>query len=261
MDAAMRWILMARYNPIQVQHIVRHVADVVQKRLGLPNHDLYADVKRQSHNVALSFVDGFRDTMQHSAHPLETGIRIAAAGNIIDFGAKDHASLDLHKELNSLERLKFGRYDYDAFHAKLGGAEQLLYLCDNVGEIDFDKLLMEQLRKSYPQLQITAAMRQSPIINDATVDDALVAGLDQVSTVISSGSVYPGTILSECTNAFRELYYKADLVISKGQGNFETILPDADERVFFMLRIKCDTMAHLAGLQKGELVFMQGKQK
>lgn len=102
-------------------------------------------------------------------------------------------------------------------------------------------------------------MRQCPIINDATVDDAFEAGLQDYATVISSGSVYPGTILSECTAEFKNLYAHADLIISKGQGKFETLLDQGDSRVFFLLRIKCDTMAKLSGQVKGRLVFMQGK--
>lgn len=261
MDEALRRILMARIEPLQVQHIVRHVADDIQKRLGKPNLDLYAAVKKQSHEVALSFTNQFREAIKQSKTPLETGIRVAAAGNIIDFGAKDHASLDLQNELSAFNHLIFGRYDYSAFIKKLEKANQILYVCDNVEEIDFDKLFIEQILQLYPKIQIVAAMRQSPIINDATVEDALEAGLDKVATVISSGSVYPGTILNECNSNFRELYYKVDLVISKGQGNFETMLPYADERVFFMLRIKCNTMAKLTAIRKGELVFMQGKKE
>lgn len=214
LDAALRWILIARYNPLQVQHIVRHVADVAQEMLGKKNLDLYAEIKRQSHEVALTFVESFQRQIQLSESPIETGIRIAAAGNIIDFGAKDHAKLDLHAELGSLNHLKFGCYDVEAFLARLSGATRLLYICDNVGEIVFDRMLMELLKTHYPHLQITAAMRHSPIINDATVEDAKIAGLDQVATVVSSGSIYPGTILDECTSEFRNQFYYADMVIS-----------------------------------------------
>lgn len=256
LDATFSYISMARQTPMVVQHIVRKVANKVQSILGKENVDLYAEVKRRSHEVALSFLQGFQKEVLASASPIEMGIRIAAAGNIIDFGAKEHANLDIKVELSNVQNLQFGRYDWNAFQKRLSTAKSLLYVCDNVGEIVFDKILMEQLKLNYPELQITAAMRESPIINDATVDDAHVAGLEQVATVISSGSVYPGTILEECNTQFKELFSSADLVISKGQGNFETLLADGDERVFFLLRIKCDTMAKLAGQKKGDLVFI-----
>lgn len=261
LDAALRWILIARYNPLQVQHIVRHVADETLKILGNKDADIYAAIKKQSHEIALSFVDSFHKQMQESHSPLETGIRIAAAGNIIDFGVKDHANLDLHKELSAVDQLQFGRYDIDAFLTRISKAKNLLYICDNAGEIVFDRLLMEQIKTEYPHVQITAAVRHAAIINDATLEDARVAELHPFANVISSGSIYPGTILNECSGTFQNLYSHTDLIISKGQGNFETLLNDGDERVFFLLRIKCETMAQIAKQKKGELVFLQGTRK
>ena len=258
LDAALRWILIARYNPLQVQHIVRHIADETLKILGNKDADIYAAIKKQSHEIALSFVDSFHKQMQASHSPLETGLRIAAAGNIIDFGAKDHASLDLHKELSAIDQLQFGRYDIHEFLVRISKARNLLYICDNAGEIVFDRLLMKQIKTEYPNVQITAAVRHSAIINDATLEDAQLAELHPFANVISSGSVYPGTILNECSGMFQNLYSHADLIISKGQGNFETLLNYGDKRVFFLLRIKCETMAHIAQQKKGDLVFMQG---
>jgi hypothetical protein len=107
-------------------------------------------------------------------------------------------------------------------------------------------------------VRITAAVRDKPIINDATLADAKVVGLDRLVTTISSGSVYPGTILTETTPAFQELFAAVDVILSKGQGNFETLLPLADKRIFFLLRIKCEYMAALADVEKGGLVLMQG---
>jgi uncharacterized protein with ATP-grasp and redox domains len=261
LDSTLQTILNAHNRPMLVQHIVRHVADVTQDLLHKNNCDIYGTSKQNSHEIALTFVDDFQKQIEASQSPLEIGIRIAAAGNIIDFGAKDHASLDLNAELNSLNQLSFGHYDAKPFFSRLKNARNLLYICDNAGEIVFDKMLMGLLKQNYSKLEIIAALRHYPIINDATVDDALYAGLDEFATVISSGSIYPGTILDECSSEFIKLYKNADLIISKGQGNFETLLPIADERIFFLLRIKCDTMAKLAGQKKGDLVFLQGKIK
>jgi hypothetical protein len=104
-----------------------------------------------------------------------------------------------------------------------------------------------------------AALRDKPIINDATLADAEAVGLDRLVTTLSSGSVYPGTILSETTEKFQNVYACADVVLSKGQGNFETLLPVADRRVFFLLRVKCDYMAALSQVEKDSLVLMQAK--
>jgi damage-control phosphatase, subfamily I len=102
-----------------------------------------------------------------------------------------------------------------------------------------------------------AALRDRPIINDATLEDARSVGLDCLVDTISSGSVYPGTVLPETTREFRQLFADADVMIAKGQGNLETLLPIADNRLFFLLRIKCAYMATLTGVEKGSLVLMQ----
>ena len=180
--------------------------------------------------------------------------------SIIDFGAKDHASLNLDEELQSLDKTPFAHYDLEAFRRALKGASLLLYVCDNSGEVVFDMLFIKELKRTYPNIQIVAAVREKPIINDATLKDAKSVGLDRLVKTISSGSVYPGTILPETTEEFQSLYALADVILSKGQGNFETLLPIADKRVFFLLRIKCELMASVAKVQKDSLVLMQGSE-
>ena len=152
LDTALRWIQIARYNPLQVQHVVRRVADTAQSLLKSKNQDLYADAKAQSHQIALHWAQSFREQLFKDPDPLAFGIQLAAAGNIIDFGAKEHGSFDLQQELRSVCHLEFGWDDREAFRERLSQARVLLYICDNVGEIDFDRVLMEYLRQAYPQL-------------------------------------------------------------------------------------------------------------
>lgn len=261
LETAIRWLLISRHEPIQVQHIVRRITDEALKTCIVTKNDIYANVKKSSNEIALSFVKIFQKQLDQTHTPLEFGIRIAAAGNIIDFGAKDHAQLDVAKELSIVNDLKFGKYDFSPFTEKLKTTQTLLYICDNAGEIVFDKILMRVIKTIYPAIQITAAFRHIPIINDATIEDAIDIGMEDTAKIISSGSVYPGTILSETSSQFREEYANADLILSKGQGNFETLLNEADERMFFLLRIKCETMAKLSGQQKGDLVLMQGRKQ
>lgn len=243
-----------------VQHIVRRVADAIIAEKGESSlFDIYAGIKEKSNRLALDYADRLQGDIDGSASPLEKGLQVAAAGNIIDFGAKDHATLDLDKELRSLCNIPFTRYDFETFRKSLNAASTLLYLCDNSGEIVFDKLFIKLLQREYPELRIVAALRDKPIINDATLADAEAVGLDRLVTTLSSGSVYPGTVLSETTEKFQNVYACADVVLSKGQGNFETLLPVADRRVFFLLRIKCDYMAALSQVEKNSLVLMQAK--
>jgi uncharacterized protein with ATP-grasp and redox domains len=248
----------SKTTSILVQHVVRRVADAIIEEKGESSFfDIYAGVKEVSNLLALDYAESLQKKIDASLSPLETGLQIAAAGNIIDFGAKDHASLDLNKELRSLGNIPFTRYDFESFRKSLKAASTLLYLCDNSGEIVFDMLFIKQLQREYPDLRIVAALRDRPIINDATLADAKAIGLDQLVTSISSGSIYPGTILSETTEEFQKIYTSADVILSKGQGNFETLLPLADDRIFFLLRIKCDYMAALAQVERDSLVLMR----
>ena len=246
--------------PILVQQIVRRVADTIIQELDeSPDFDIYAEVKEKSNTLSLAYVEKFQKKIDASDSPFETALQIAAAGNIIDFGVKNHASVNLDKELQYLDRTPFDRYDIEPFKKALNGASTLLYICDNSGEIVFDMLFIKELQREYPNLQIVAALRDMPIINDATLKDAKAVGLDRLVTVISSGSVYPGTILPETTKEFQKLYASADVMLSKGQGNFETLLPWSNKRLFFLLRIKCEYMATLSEVKQDNLVLMQGK--
>jgi uncharacterized protein with ATP-grasp and redox domains len=249
----------SKTTPLLVQHIIRRVADtIIQERGESQDFDIYADVKEESNILSLAYADGFQKKLDASASPLETGLQIAAAGNIIDFGAVNQGPINLEKELQSLNKIPFARYDIEPFKKALDGASTLLYICDNSGEIVFDMLFIKELQREYPNLQIVAALRDKPIINDATLEDAKEVGLDHLVATISSGSIYPGTILPETTEEFQKLFASADVILSKGQGNFETLLPIADERLFFLLRIKCEYMAVLSKVRKDNLVLIQG---
>ncbi len=258
-EHSMRYLLETRGEDIVVQHVIRNATDKAVDLSGRgTDFDPYREIKKRSNNIALAFTGEFRKTIRNSPEPLQEALKIAAAGNIIDFGAKQHGSLDVEKELGTIDDRVFGQFDFEAFSERLKSATRLLYICDNAGEIVFDKLCVEEIGRYNPQTEIICAVRERPVINDAVLPDARDAGLDKVAKVISSGSIYPGTLLEETTDDFKRLYAEADLIISKGQGNFETLLDAADERLFFILRIKCDQMAELSRVAKGELVLMQG---
>lgn len=249
----------SRTTPILVQHIVRRVTDAIILEIDeSPDFDIYKEIKRQSNDLAISSVGKFQKIIDGSSSPLEKAIQIASAANIIDFGANH--SVDVEEELQSLSDIAFDCYNITEFKNRLAGSSTLLYLCDNCGEIVFDMPLIREIQSEYPDLRITAVFRDKAIINDATLEDAEAVGFTSLVPCISSGSVYPGTVLPETSNEFRALYDSADMIISKGQGNFETLLPTGDKRTFFLLRIKCEYMAQLSGVKKDYLVLMQGQE-
>jgi len=208
--------------------------------------DPFKTVKKQSTEKALALYPRLKKDVSESEDPLGLAIRLAITGNVIDFGVP--SSHDLESEIEKIMEQSFGRRDEEEFKKAVTGAEWILYLGDNAGETVFDRLLIETLARP-----TTYIVRERPIINDATREDALAAGLDKVATIISSGCAAPGTVLDQCTPEFRELFRKAPVVISKGQGNFET-LSESDAPVFFLLKAKCDVVARHLGVKKGDLV-------
>jgi len=138
------------------------------------------------------------------------------------------------------------------FSRAIAAAERILYLADNAGEIVFDRLLIERL----PTEKVTVAVRGLPVINDATLIDAEYAGITELVEVIDNGSDAPGTILEDCSEAFLERFHAADLIISKGQGNYET-LSQVHKDIYFLLKVKCPVVARDVGCQMNSLVLQR----
>lgn len=209
--------------------------------------DPYADVKERFNALALGLYDDLKDMVARSSDRFETAIRLAMAGNIIDFGAAATVTDEaLSASIrDSLMRL-LDRESLEALRDGVRTAGSILYLCDNAGEIVFDRVFIEEL----PRDRVTAVVRGAPVINDATLADAERVGLTGIVRVIDNGSDAPGTILSDCSDEFRKAFEEADVVIAKGQGNYET-LSDAGRPVFYVLRVKCPVIARDSGFSVG----------
>ena len=214
--------------------------------------DPYKALKDLYNSKALSLLSPLRKVISSSEDTFETAARLAIAGNIIDFG---HLNSDFDISLNeiiedTLER-PFSINRLDDLRRETEQASRILYLADNTGEIVFDRLLIEEI-DGYRE-RVVLGVRGAPIINDATLDDARRAGLTDLVTVIENGSDAPGTILEECGKRFREEFEKADLIIAKGQGNYET-LSERRDNIFFLLKVKCPAIALDLGCQTGAIV-------
>ncbi len=217
--------------------------------------DPYQRLKTASNTQALKIVPALRNEIDASASQLTAAMRFAIAGNCIDYGA--FASIDVLGALGKSRTSPFVVDHSDLFRdriATLMNGAMVLYLADNSGEVVYDSLLIEYLFRQ--GFAITIAVKDGPIINDALLEDALVAGLDRFGRIISNGSRCPGTVLDQCSVEFRQIFTSADLVISKGQGNFES-LSEVDREIFFLLMLKCEVaarhMAALAGVDAANL--------
>jgi uncharacterized protein with ATP-grasp and redox domains len=208
--------------------------------------DPYFQIKQDNIKEALALYPELKEIVEKSANPLLTAVRIAIAGNVIDLGMNKH--FDIRQDVYTILNQQFGIDDFDKFEHELSKANTILYLGDNSGESVFDKILIEQMNK-----KVYYAVREVPIINDVTIKEAIDSGLDEVSEIISSGCIAPATLLNQCNEAFLTLFDQADLIISKGQGNYEG-LSDSSRSVFFLLKAKCPIIAKDLNVLENDIV-------
>lgn len=214
------------------------------------NPDPYRELKQASIARALALYPELKQRVADSPDPLLTAIRVAIAGNVIDFGV--NRVFDLEADVAEILEKDFAVCDDLEFRAALDRAEDVLYLGDNAGETVFDRVLIETIGK-----RVTYVVRGAPIINDATYEDAVQSGLDRVATIVSSGSTAPGTLLEQCSDDFRDRFQQAGFIISKGQGNYEG-LSGRNEPVFFLLKAKCPVISRDIGVKQEAILLKQG---
>jgi uncharacterized protein with ATP-grasp and redox domains len=215
--------------------------------------DPYLQIKNRFSKSALQMYPELKQRIESSADPFETAVRLAIAGNVIDLGVKSELEeSSIEKTIAQSLTTTLEMDVLEDFRSATARAKDILYLGDNAGEIVFDRLLIEQL----PCRNITFAVKASPVINDATMEDAIIAGLTDIVDVIDNGSDAPGTILDDCSETFRRRFDEADLVIAKGQGNYES-LNDTDKPIFFILRAKCRVVAQHLGCKIGSPILVK----
>ncbi len=224
--------------------------------------DPYKKIKDEYNRIALAQLPDLRAMAKAASasssgkHPLEGGVRAAIAGNIIDFGIYD--TIDLDRSLQESFRFPLSGTDFQKFSHDLSLASRVLYLCDNAGEIVFDRVLIEVLRGMGKE--VTAAVKGVPVINDATLEDAEAAGLrDAANHIVQNGNDGIGTLLELCSKEFLEAYRSAELVISKGQANYETLAPVRDDRIYFLFKVKCPVVAAALGRSDGDIIIRDNR--
>ncbi len=221
---------------------------IVRERMA--HDDPYRALKDHSTRAALALYPRLKALVAESANPLETAVRVSIAGNIIDFALSDELA-DLWATVERVLTAPFAVDDLAALRAALDTADRVLYLADNAGETVFDRVLIEALL-----LPVTYCVKGGPTLNDATREDALAAGLETCADLMDNGSDAPGTILSLCSEEFRQMYAAAPLIIVKGQANYET-LSTAGPRVFCLLQVKCAVIGRDLGAPVGSVVARQ----
>lgn len=239
--------------------MAKTIHDIVKRLTGEP--DPYKRLKERATEKTLAIYPELKKKTETAADPLLMAVELAIAGNIIDYGTEN--SLDVENELNkilekeqsTIAEERESVFGFRSFRSALDDARTILYIGDNVGETVFDRVLMEEIKRINPEKEIIYVVREKPIINDATKEDAIEAGIDQIADVISSGSEAPGTIIPSCSKEFITIFDRADMIISKGQGNYET-LSDETHPIYFLFMAKCPVIARDLGCAVGEIVLV-----
>jgi len=247
---------LAMLQDIDPSTVPPEIGDRIHRRVRemVANGDPYNEVKRASTEEALRLRPWMRATIAGSQDPLETAVRLAIAGNIIDYG--HDPDYDLEATIAEATQRPLDVNDMDALRSALTQVQEegdgILYIGDNAGETVFDRALIEIL-----DLDVTYAGKGGPVLNDATLEDARQAGLDECAALVSTGADTPGTILSRTSEEFQNVFAEAQVIIAKGQANYETLSP-GDARIFFLLKAKCPVIARDLGVETGGLIVKQG---
>ena len=218
----------------------------IRQMLGI---DPFKEIKSEYNQIVLRLYPSLKTTIEKSPDPLWISTRLAIAGNVIDFGI--FTSVDIEGAIRKALNNQLAVDDYSSFKNAISIADKILYLTDNAGEIVFDRLLIETLIQLGKEVK--AVVKGSPVINDSTMDDAEESGLTEVCDVIDNGSEAVGTILEWTSSAFQKIFNDAQLVISKGQGNFETLI-GAEKKIFFLFQSKCDVVSKELSLSTGSML-------
>ncbi len=213
----------------------------------LNNPDPYKDVKVKYNKLMLDMLPRLKAMVDNASDPFNTALRLAMAGNVIDFGPQNR--LDI---MDTIERVVHAELVID--HSKflktdLLNAEKILYVGDNCGEIILDKLLVDTIGHQ----SMTFAVRGSPVLNDATLEDAHMVGLDQNTRLVTTGDDSPGAVWETASDEFQQELKSADVVMAKGQGNLEGLI-DVQAPIYYILVVKCDLIGSRIGARTGDFV-------
>jgi len=216
-------------------------------RQELNNPDPYFEIKQKYNRMMLDLYADFEKMVENARDPFDTAMRLAIAGNVIDFGPQHQ--VDVMGTINRVLQAQLAVDDSPQLRADLQRAKTVLYVWDNCGEIVLDRLFLTTI--AHPNTYF--AVRGGPVLNDATMEDAKMVGIDQLARVVTTGDDAPGAVWESTSEEFKKIFYQADVVISKGQGNLEGLI-DVPHNVYFLLVTKCDLVAARIDTPTGEFV-------
>jgi len=235
----------------------KNIYRIIRETTGIT--DLYGEEKFRFNRFVLDNYNLLKKIVYLSDDPVYLAAKLSIAGNQFRF-QKGNADIQLRDMLADIHKISFAIDDYSQFLDDILKTKNILYLADNAGEIVFDKLFIEVLKKFYPERghEFTVVVRGAPIINDATMKDAEMIDLDDVASVIDNGDNAPATLLHQVSDHMRAIYDSAELIISKGQGNFES-LNEEDKKIYFLFSVKCPVISKELNAPEGGLILMHSE--
>jgi len=230
------------------------VHNYVREFLGVA--DPFEEVKKLSNDKMLSMYDSFKKIVADSKEPLKMAATFAIIGNLIDYSLFENVNLETIQE--KLKGFKPEIFDFAEFSNAVAKSERVLYITDNAGEIVFDKLLIEELFKMKKKIIVVA--KEKPILNDATVADVNYVGISKFGKVLGTGNSDVGTIYPSNNELLNKAFKTAQIIISKGQANFETLV-DVDGPIYYLFVVKCKAVADYLKVSEGAPILLKKVRK
>ena len=223
------------------------------------NNDPYRETRAYYNKLFLDMLDTFAQRIDGAENPFALALKYAIIGNIIDFNPIHNTTMqDIMRWFEDADRLSLTIDQTGKLEDRLQSAKSLLYIGDNCGEICLDMLLIQRIKRLNPDMEIFFGVRGEPVVNDSIEADAYFVGMDRYATIISNGDSSMGTVLSRCSDAFRRVYSSADVIIAKGQANYESLSEEREKNLFFLLVTKCEVIAKAVGVPVQSLVCVNG---
>ena len=237
--------------------IIGEIFELIKKHT--QNPDPYKETRQYYNTLFLQYLPEFEQKINAAPYPFQAAVRYAIVGNIIDFNPVHNTHLDdVLGFFEKMDELEFALDDSAALIGDVLAAKTVLYLGDNCGEICLDKLLLQQIKTVNPNAEILFGTRGMPVVNDSIAEDAYLVGIDAYAKIIDNGDGSLGTVLHRTSPAFQAAFQRADVIIAKGQANYEC-LSEEGKNIYFLLMTKCDVIANDIGVSEKKMVCMQSR--
>lgn len=242
---------------ITTPEIIGELFELIKDHTNDP--DPYKAIRKHYNSLLMELLDEFELKIEQSKDPFQMAIRYAIVGNIIDLNPIHNTYLDdVTSYFHNIDQFQLAIDDSERLIEEIRTANTLLYLGDNCGEICLDKILLKKIKEINPNIELYFAVRGKAVVNDSIAEDAYLVGIDSYATIIDNGDSSLGTVLHRTSKEFQDIYQKADLVIAKGQSNYEC-LSEENKNIYFLLMSKCEVIAKDIGVEEKRMICLKNR--